>query len=131
MGAGGRRMMGTEAAVGAVEQTSGSVGVRRADENVFRRILASCGGVGEEEWGDDWGGEGRGFRPRNCMERCCAGSRDCVDVHGGVKRTDALGFVGGGVHFLLVVHRGRGEGDKVASHNISQGSVGLVGCGRR
>ena len=104
MGAGGRRMMGAEAAVGAVEQASGSVGVRRADQNVLRGILASGGGVGEEEGGDDWGGEGGGFWPRNCMERRCAGSRDRVDVHGRVKRPDALGFVGGGVHLLLVVH---------------------------
>ena len=102
MGAGGRRMMGAEAAVGAMEQAPCSVGV--GSEDVLRGILASGGGVGDEERGDDWGGEGGGFWPRNCMERCCAGSRDRVDVHGRVKRPDALGFVGGGVHLLLVVH---------------------------
>ena len=104
MGAGGRRMMGAEAAVGAVEQASGSVGVWRADENVLRGILASGGGVGDEEGGDDWGGERGGFWPRNCMERCCAGSGNCMDVHRGVKRPNALGFVRGCVHLFLVIH---------------------------
>ena len=94
MGAGGRRMMGAEAAVGAMEQAPCSVGV--GSEDVLRGILASGGGVGDEEGG--------GFWPRNCMERCCAGSGNCMDVHRGVKRPNALGFVRGCVHLFLVIH---------------------------
>ena len=102
MGAGGRRMMGAEAAVGAMEQAPCSVGV--GSEDVLRGILAGGGGVEDREGRDDWGGERGGFWPRNCMERSCAGSRNRMNVHGRVKRPDALGFVGGGVHLLLVVH---------------------------
>ena len=102
MGAGGRRMMGAEAAVGAMEQAPCSVGV--GSEDVLRGILAGGGGVEDGEGRDDWGGEGGGFWPRNCMERCCAGSGNCMDVHRGVKRPNALGFVRGCVHLFLVIH---------------------------
>ena len=55
MGAGGRRMMGAEAAVGAMEQAPCSVGV--GSEDVLRGILAGGGGVEDGEGRDDWGGE--------------------------------------------------------------------------
>ena len=55
MGAGGRRMMGAEAAVGAMEQAPCSVGV--GSEDVLRGILAGGGGVedGEGVQGSDGG----------------------------------------------------------------------------
>ena len=55
MGAGGRRMMGAEVAVGAMEQAPCSVGV--GSEDVLRGILAGGGGVEDGEGRDDWGGE--------------------------------------------------------------------------
>ena len=59
MGAGGRRMMGAEAAVGAMEQAPCSVGV--GSEDVLRGILAGGGGVEDGEGRDDWGGRGEDF----------------------------------------------------------------------
>ena len=129
--AGWRGVVGAEAAVRAVEQTAGSVGVW-GEQHVFRGVLArgAGAGVGDQQGRDDRGGERGGLRTSvEDVEGGRAGPRHSVHVHGGVEGSNALRFIGGGVDLLLVVHRGGGERDEVAGDNISERSVGLVGGG--